>query len=191
MHKHALGMEHTRAFTEKRHRPQVFFCWATAPDARNLVFEGLSEPALRAVHKALQHVVLRKRFAGLEWFGAGLSIKDLIRLHATPVEMLRTFNVTMETLVDHNAHAYGENWNLFFNWRDEDWRKLGFEQRAYENYLLTLRQRAVANGAGAHVDRVEGAYKRWGPKQTSMRTAVIEPLAHASAVQQRYMPSVF
>lgn len=174
-------------------RPKVFFCWATPPDAGNLVFEGLTEPALRAVHKALQHVVLRKRFAELDWFGAGLSIKDLIRLHATPVDMLRTFNVTMHTLVDHNAHAYGENWNVFFNWSDEDWRKLGFEQRAYENYLQTLRQRAVANGAGAgaQVERVEGAYKRWGPKQTSMRTSVIQPLANASAAQQRYMPSVF
>ena len=52
-------------------------------------------------------------------------------------------------------------------------------------------QRAVANGAGAHVERVEGAYKRWGPKQTSMRTSVIQPLANASTAQQRYIPSVF
>lgn len=163
---------------------QVFFCWAEPPDARNLVFSGIEEPALRAVHKALQHNVLRVRFDKLDWFEAGLTVKDLIRLSKVPVDIFRTFNLCMETLVDHGAHTYGENWNIYFCWSEEDWRKLGFEQHAYENYLATVRQRALANGAGAHVDRIEGAYKRWGPKPASTRACLFQPFSGAAQPAQ-------
>ncbi len=86
---------------------QVIYAWATPPGMTNFNFSNATKAALEAVHRALQHKVLRHRFAGLDWFDVGLSIQDMIRLHDLSIDVFMSFGVSAGRIVDYDGNNYG------------------------------------------------------------------------------------
>ena len=138
---------------------QVLYAWGSYPKLDNFVFKDISKGAVQAVHRALQHAVLRQRFARLDWFDIGLTVADLIRLHDLPVDVLCTFNVSAARMVDHDANNYGENWAQYFSWTVADWRRLGIDSIEYQE---ALKRQRVRSGSRTHLI---AARTRWGPQE--------------------------
>jgi hypothetical protein len=137
---------------------QLLFCWISTEEFKTIPFTNISAPALLEVHKALQHRVLKKRFAEFNWFKVGLTIDDMIRVCKLPVDVFVTFGITMEVLVEHQANDYGSNWQSFFQWSDQDWKKINFDSERYR--ILLSRQSSKIN-----VDtRTISARRSWGPE---------------------------
>jgi len=136
---------------------QLFFCWISMEELATIPFTNISEPTLIEVHKALQHRVLKKRYANLNWFDVGLTLDDMLRVCKVPIDVFVTFGISMEVLVQHHAHDYGINWQSYFQWNDQDWKKINFDNEKYN--ILLSRQSAKAN-----VDsRILSARRSWGP----------------------------
>jgi len=143
----------------------ILHSWADTPDAKNMNFSGSTKITLCAIHMALQNSGLRKMFSGIKWFEIGMTMTDLMQMQL-PVPVLLTFNVCAPVLLENNANEYGGSWQSLFKWSRKEWSQLGFDAKAYANYLRE-------NAAQVNSSKLE-ILKQWGPDDNLNKVATQE-----------------
>lgn len=140
---------------------QVFFCWAEPPSALNINFKDINNDTLKQVYKIMKNPVLANMFANLDWFDLGLTVRDIMSLRPD-FNTLVLFNVTVDKLILHNAHDFGENWQSLLQWTTQEWEKLGFQREKYYTILeqdaLRLKNRPSTT--------LSSTRRAWGPRET-------------------------
>ena len=113
---------------------QYFWDCADMPDAKNVTFTDMDESTLEIVTLLFQNTIMKMKIPKLEWFAAGLTIQDMVRLiPKTPT--LKVWNVDIDSLIKHDVYKTGETWAQMMKWTNEDWYKLGFDYTNYEKFI--------------------------------------------------------
>lgn len=112
---------------------QLLSSWGTPHTAENLIWTDTDKKTIMAVYMALQLNKMPERFSQIDWFKIGMNISDIINMKL-PIRVLHVFNITFDSLVEKRANDYGANWQNLFNWTDEEWKTLGFNETSHQQY---------------------------------------------------------